>query len=62
MAARPKSGSMLWHPLGTDENKPYLEATPYLIVIFAEHYEVTTDGRKLKNYYVTESMVSPRAC
>jgi nitroreductase len=43
-------------PLGTDESKPYLEAAPYLIVIFAEHYEVTTDGRKLKNYYVTESV------
>jgi iodotyrosine deiodinase len=43
-------------PLGTDENKPYLETAPYLIVIFAEHYEVATDGRKLKNYYVTESV------
>jgi iodotyrosine deiodinase len=43
-------------PLGTDENKPYLEAAPYLIVIFGEHYEVTADGRKLKNYYVTESV------
>jgi iodotyrosine deiodinase len=43
-------------PLGTDENKPYLEAAPYLIVIFAEHDEVATDGRKLKNYYVTESV------
>ena len=43
-------------PLGTDENKPYLETAPYLIVIFAQHYEVTTDGRKLKNYYVTESV------
>jgi iodotyrosine deiodinase len=49
-------------PLGTDENKPYLETAPYLIVIFAQHYEVTTDGRKLKNYYVTESVVLPRAC
>ena len=43
-------------PLGTDENKPYLETAPYLIVIFAQHHEVTTDGRKLKNYYVTESV------
>ena len=33
-----------------------LETAPYLIVIFAQHYEVTTDGRKLKNYYVTESV------
>ena len=43
-------------PLGTDENKPYLETAPYLIVIFAEHYGVTTDGRRIKNYYVSESV------
>jgi nitroreductase len=43
-------------PLGTDENKPYLETAPYLIVIFAEHYEVAPDGRKPKNYDVTESV------
>ena len=43
-------------PLGTDENKPYLETAPYLIVIFAQHYEVTPDGRKMKNYYVSESV------
>jgi iodotyrosine deiodinase len=43
-------------PLGTDENKPYLETAPYLIVIFAQHYGVTTDGRKVKNYYVSESV------
>jgi iodotyrosine deiodinase len=43
-------------PLGTDENNPYLETAPYLIVIFAQHYEVAAEGRKLKNYYVTESV------
>jgi iodotyrosine deiodinase len=43
-------------PLGTDENKPYLETAPYLIVIFAQHYGVTADGRKVKNYYVSESV------
>jgi len=43
-------------PLGTDESKPYLETAPYLIVIFAEHYEISTAGRKMKNYYVTESV------
>jgi iodotyrosine deiodinase len=43
-------------PLGTDENKPYLETAPCLIVNFAEHYELAADGRKLKNYYVTESV------
>ena len=43
-------------PLGTDESKPYLETAPFLIVIFAQHYEILTDGRKMKNYYVTESV------
>jgi len=43
-------------PLGTDEHKPYLETAPYLIVIFAQHFEVTADGRKMKNYYVSESV------
>lgn len=42
--------------LGTDEHKPFLERAPWLIVIFAESYEVADDGRKLKNYYVTESV------
>ncbi len=42
--------------LGTDENKPFLEDAPWLIVIFAESYEVLYDGTKAKNYYVTESV------
>jgi nitroreductase len=43
-------------PLGTDEHKPFLETAPYLIVIFAESYGVLPDGRKVKNYYVQESV------
>jgi len=43
-------------PLGTDEDKPYLETAPYLIVVFAESYGLLPDGRKVKNYYVTESV------
>jgi nitroreductase len=43
-------------PLGTDEHKPYLETAPYLIVIFAQSYGLLPDGRKVKNYYVTESV------
>ncbi len=42
--------------LGTDEQKPFLERAPWLIVIFAESYEVGADGSKAKNYYVTESV------
>lgn len=43
-------------PLGTDEHKPYLESAPYLIVIFAQSFGALADGRKVKNYYVTESV------
>jgi iodotyrosine deiodinase len=42
--------------LGTDEHKPFLERAPWLIVIFAESYERTPEGKKTKNYYVTESV------
>ena len=42
--------------LGTDENKPFLEDAPWLIVIFAESYKALSDGTKAKNYYVTESV------
>jgi len=43
-------------PLGVDENKPFLEKAPYLIVIFSQSYEVMPNSRKLKNYYVQESV------
>jgi nitroreductase len=43
-------------PLGTDEDKPYLETAPYLIAIFAQSYGLLSDGRKVKNYYVQESV------
>lgn len=43
-------------PLGTDENKPFLEIAPYLIVIFGQKYEVDAHGDKHKNYYVPESV------
>ena len=43
-------------PLGTDPNKPFLERAPYLIVVFAQSYELLEDGTKAKNYYVTESV------
>jgi iodotyrosine deiodinase len=43
-------------PLGTDEHKDYLETAPYLVAVFAENHAVLPDGRKVKNYYVTESV------
>lgn len=43
-------------PLGTDADKPFLETAPYLIAIFSQAYGVLPDGRKVKNYYVQESV------
>jgi iodotyrosine deiodinase len=43
-------------PLGTDANKPFLETAPYLIAIFSQSYGLLPDGRKVKNYYVQESV------
>jgi nitroreductase len=43
-------------PLGTNENKPFLEAAPYLIVIFAQRYSFFPDGTKRNHYYVKESV------
>ena len=42
-------------PLGTDENKEFLEFAPWIIVVFKKAYDVVGD-QKRKNYYVTESI------
>lgn len=42
--------------LGTDANKPFLETAPWLIVIFAQRWGVDAHGRKIKHYYVPESV------
>ena len=43
-------------PLGTDENKPFLEEAPALIAIFLERYGLGPDGKRIKNYYASESV------
>ena len=43
-------------PLGTDEHKPFLETAPYLIAIFGKNHSQLPDGRRVKNYYVSESV------
>ncbi|MEP7121058.1 MAG: nitroreductase family protein [Byssovorax sp.] len=43
-------------PLGTDENKAFLEIAPYLIVVFAQSHGVLPDGRSVKHYYAQESV------
>jgi iodotyrosine deiodinase len=43
-------------PLGTDPDKPFLEAAPVLIAIFAQKYGVRPDGTRFSHYYVPESV------
>ncbi len=42
-------------PLGTDDQKPFLETAPYLIAVFLQKYGELSDGRKVKHYYPAES-------
>jgi nitroreductase len=42
--------------LGTDDRKPFLEAAPWLIVIFAQRWGHDENGKKIKHYYVPESV------
>ncbi len=42
-------------PLHTNQQKPFLETAPYLIVVFKKPYDLI-DGRKVQNYYVNESV------
>jgi len=43
-------------PIGTGAEKPHLTEAPWLIVVFAQRYGVTREGRRYKNYYVPESV------
>lgn len=43
-------------PLGTDEQKPYLEIAPWLIGIFAQRRGGAEAGEERKNYYIAESV------
>lgn len=43
-------------PIGTGAEKPHLTVAPWLIVVFAQRYGETQDGRRYKNYYVPESV------
>jgi len=51
----PKEWLEVLEPLGTDENKPFLETAPYLIAIFSKSYDLLPDGRQVKQYYSLES-------
>ena len=43
-------------PLGTDEDKPFLETAPWLIVAFAQRKGGIEEDGKTQNYYVNESV------
>jgi len=43
-------------PLGTDWRKEFLEAAPWIVVCFREMHGVRTDGSKITNYYISESV------
>lgn len=43
-------------PFGTDWHKDFLEIAPVLIVVFALDHGLAPDGRKVKHYYVQESV------
>ena len=43
-------------PLGTDPDKSFIDRAGCLIVIFAQVYGLGPDGRKVKHYYVQESV------
>lgn len=42
-------------PIGTDWRKPFLEIAPVLVVVFRIDWE-ETGGKRVKNYYPTESV------
>ncbi len=43
-------------PFETNEHKPFLEEAPALIAIFLERYGLGKDGKRIKNYYASESV------
>jgi len=42
--------------IGTDEQKPFLETAPCLIAVFGKNHSFLPDGRRVKSYYVNESV------
>ena len=51
----PKEWLKALEPLGTDDNKEFIENAPVLIAIFEKKYSIQKK-KKIKNYYVRESV------
>ena len=43
-------------PLETNAEKPFMEVAPWLITVFLKKFSFDEHGRKLKNYYTSESV------
>jgi nitroreductase len=43
-------------PMGTNMYKPFLEDAPWLIIVFKKVHDLDSDGKKVNNYYVNESV------
>ena len=43
-------------PLGTNDQKPFLEMAPWLIAVFLKKFTFDSEGNRLKNYYTAESV------
>ncbi len=43
-------------PFQTTWQKPFLEHAPYLIAIFAQSFNLSEEGEKIRHYYVQESV------
>jgi nitroreductase len=43
-------------PLGTNKDKPFMTIAPWLIVVFLKKFTIDENGKKLKNYYPSESV------
>ena len=44
-------------PLGTDQDKPFLEIAPWLVVLFKQNYGLDSkSGDHIRHYYVAESV------
>lgn len=52
----PKEWLEALEPIGTNEEKPFLDIAPALIAIFVQQYALAPDGRKTRHYYASESV------
>jgi iodotyrosine deiodinase len=43
-------------PLGTTSTKSFLDVVPWIVVVFEQRYAIDSDGQRIHNYYVKESV------